>query len=124
MSWGKIRNIIKAKFQSLSIFEFHEKFPDDMSCWAYLYKLKWGNGFTCLKCGYKKICKVSRPYVRQCNSCHNTVSVTSGTLFQGLKFSIKRAFYIVYYASTNEKGVAKTELSRKLVLRQKTARFF
>ena len=77
-----------------------------------------------MKCGYTKSCKATRPYERQCNSCHNTVSVTSGTLFQGIKFSILKAFYIVYYVSTCKKGISSTELSRKLELRQKTAWLF
>ena len=115
---------MEAKFKSLSIFEFQERFPDKDSCYTYLEELKWGNGFKCLKCGYTKACKAHRPFERQCNRCHTTVSVTSGTLFQGLKFSILKAFYIVYYVSTSKKGIASTELSRKLELRQKTAWFF
>lgn len=115
---------MEARFKSLSIFEFQEKFPDDSCCYRYLDGLKWGGGFKCLKCGYTKSCNASRPFERQCNRCHNTVSVTSGTLFQGLKFPILKAFYIVYYVSTSKKGIASTELSRKLELRQKTAWFF
>lgn len=115
---------MEAKFKSLSIFEFQEMFPTNDSCLEYLDKIKWETGFQCLKCGYTKYCKAARPFERQCNRCHNTVSVTSGTLFQGLKFPIKKAFYIIYYVSTSKKGIASTELSRKLELRQKTAWFF
>jgi len=45
-------------------------------------------------------------------------------MFHKLKFSILKAFYIVYYVSTNKKGIASTELSRKLGLQQKTCWFF
>jgi hypothetical protein len=41
-------------------------------------------------------------------------------LFHQLKFSVLKAFYIVYYVSTSKKGISSTELSRKLGLRQKT----
>jgi len=51
-------------------------------------------------------------------------SATSGTLFHKLKFSILKAFYIIYYVSTNKKGISSTELSRKLSLRQKTCWLF
>jgi len=44
----------------------------------------------------------------------------AGTLFHRCKFSILLAFYIVYYTATSKKGIASTELSRKLGLRQKT----
>ena len=35
-----------------------------------------------------------------------------------------KAFYILYFVSTNKKGISSTELSRKLGLRQKTCWFF
>jgi hypothetical protein len=41
-----------------------------------------------------------------------------------VKFPLLKAFYIVYYVSTNKKGISSTELSRKLGLRQKTCWLF
>lgn len=108
------------KFKSLTIFEFQERFPDEDACFEYLIELKWGNGFVCPNCGHTNYCKGKRKHDRQCTSCHRIVSPTSGTLFHKLKFSILKAFYIVYYISTNKKGISSTELSRKLGLRQKT----
>jgi len=108
------------KFKSLTIFEFQQRFPDENACYEYLIELKWGNGFVCPNCGHTNYCKGKRKYDRQCTSCHRIVSPTSGTLFHQLKFSILKAFYIVYYVSTSKKGISSTELSRKLGLRQKT----
>lgn len=108
------------KFKSLTIFEFQERFPDEDACYEYLIGLKWSNGFVCPNCGHTNYCKGKRKYDRQCTSCHRIVSPTSGTLFHKLKFSILKAFYIVYYVSTSKKGISSTELSRKLGLRQKT----
>jgi hypothetical protein len=51
-------------------------------------------------------------------------SPTSGTLFHKVKFSLRKAFYIVFYLSTSKKGISSTELSRKLGLRQKTCWLF
>jgi len=112
------------KFKSLTIFEFQERFPDEDACFEYLIELKWGNGFVCPNCGHTNYCKGKRKHDRQCTSCHCIVSPTSGTLFHKLKFSILKAFYIVYYVSTNKKGISSTELSRKLGLRQKTCWVF
>ena len=116
------RNIIKMenKFRSLTIFEFQERFPDEDSCYQYLTELKWGTGFVCPNCGHTNYCNVKRLFDRQCTSCHRISSPTSGTLFHQLKFSVLKAFYIVYYVSTSKKGISSTELSRKLGLRQKT----
>ena len=57
---------------------------------------------------------------RQCTSCRYVESPTAGTLFHKVKFDLVKAFYIVYFVSTNKKGITSTELRRKLGLRQKT----
>ena len=45
--------------------------------------------------------------------CRYQATPTSGTLFHKVKFPMLKAFYIVYYMSTNKQGIASTELSRK-----------
>lgn len=111
-------------FESLTIFEFQERFPDEESCIKYLAELRWKDGFVCPHCGGIKYCKGHKSHVRQCTKCSYLMSPTSGTLFHKVKFSLLKAFYIVYYISTNKKGISSTELSRKLGLRQKTCWLF
>jgi hypothetical protein len=115
---------MELRFKSLSIFEFQEKFPDDEACLAYLAELRWKASFKCTKCGHKNYCRAIKEHDRQCTSCRKTHSPTSGSLFHGVKFSLLKAFYIVYYVATSKKGISSTELSRKLQLRQKTCWLF
>lgn len=115
---------MERKFESLTIFEFQNRFPDEESCMNYLAELKWSSGFICPKCGNTKHCNGNKPHIRQCTKCNHLVSPTSGTLFHKVKFPLIKAFYIVYYVSTNKKGISSTELSRKLGLRQKTCWLF
>ncbi len=115
---------MEAKFKSLSIFTFQEQFPDEESCYAYLANLKWANGFSCKKCGHQRSCRGVGKYDRQCTKCNYLETPTSGTLFHKMKFSILKAFWIVYFTATNKKGISSTELSRKLQLRQKTCWLF
>ena len=115
---------MRKHFSSMSLFEFQEKFPDNASCLQYLSDIKFAEGFVCSKCGHTHYCKGNRPLDRQCTRCHSMESPTSGTLFHKVKFSLLKAFYIVYYVSTNKKGISSTELSRKLDLRQKTCWLF
>ncbi len=111
---------MEQRFKSLSLFEFRERFPDSESCLAHLADLKWADGFKCRKCGHGNHCTGGRPYSRQCTSCRYDESPTAGTLFHKVKFDLLKAFYIVYFVSTNKKGITSTELARKLSLRQKT----
>jgi hypothetical protein len=115
---------MEQRFESLTIFEFHQKFPDDNSCLKYLADLKWAGGFICPKCDNTKYCNGDREFSRQCTKCRHIASPTSGSLFHKVKFPLLKAFYIIYYMSTNKKGISSTELSRKLGLRQKTCWLF
>jgi len=115
---------MEKKYESLMLFEFQQRFPDDEACMEYLSQLKWGKGYVCSRCGNTKYCKGKKKYERQCTRCRYIESPTSGTLFHKIKFSIQKAFYIVYYVSTTKKGISTTELSRKLGLRQKTCWLF
>ena len=115
---------MEKKYKSLSIYEFQEIFPDDESCKAYLAEKKWTSGYCCKKCHHSSYRKGSKGYVRKCNKCDYAESATANTLFHHLKFPIHKAFAIVYYLSTSKKGIASTELSRKLGLNQKSAWLF
>ncbi len=115
---------MEAKFKSLSIFEFQQRFTCDEDCYKYLSEIKWQEGFNCPKCENTKWCKGTKAYTRQCTKCNYNESPTAGTLFHKVKFPLLKAFYIVYYVSTSKKGISSTELSRKLELRQKTCWMF
>lgn len=111
---------MEQKYKSLSLFEFQENFSTREDCLEYLANLKWKNGFECKKCGHTHSCAGKAERSRQCTSCRYVESPTAGTLFHKVKFDLVKAFYIVYFVSTNKKGITSTELSRKLNLRQKT----
>jgi hypothetical protein len=116
--------MMENKFKSLTLLEFSERFADDQSCMNYLAELKWPQGFVCEKCGNKKYCPGKLMQTRQCTICGYQATPTSGTLFHKIKFPLLKAFYIIYFMSTNKKGISSTELSRKLGLRQKTCWLF
>lgn len=108
------------RFKSLSLFEFQEQFNTSDDCLNYLSNLKWQEGYKCRKCHHTHSCAGNGSYSRQCTSCRYVESPTAQTLFHQVKFDLLKAFYIVYFVSTNKKGITSTELSRKLGLRQKT----
>ncbi len=111
---------MEQRFKSLSLFEFMKRYPDNESCLSHLAKLKWSNGYTCPKCQHKKSCAGASPLSKQCTRCRYVESPTAGTLFHKVKFDLQKAFCIVYFVSTNKKGISSTELARKLELGQKT----
>ncbi|WP_236970875.1 transposase [Membranihabitans marinus] len=115
---------MEAISKTLSFFDFQQQFPDDESCLKYLFDKKWENGYQCHHCKRKKYCSGRKKYNLRCTACGYVESPTANTLFHKVKFSLMKAFYIVYFVSTNKRGIASTELSRKLDLRQKTCWLF
>lgn len=116
---------MEKKFESLTVFEFTNMFKSDEDCLTYLAKLKWGDDFNCVKCGNANFCPDSaRALSRKCTKCDHIESPTANTLFHKLKFSLHKAFWIIYYLSTNKKGMSSCDLSRKVGLRQKTCWLF
>ena len=115
---------METKFKSLSLFQSKELFNTENQCQSYLADLKWKDGYSCPICSPSKFCKVIKPLDRQCTRCSHLESLTAGTLFYKIKFSLIKAFWIVYFVSTNKKGMASTEMSLTLELRQKTCWLF
>lgn len=111
-------------FEGLNLLEFNDKFPTDESCYEYLSVIKWENDYSCAKCGHKIYFAGKQPFSRCCSKCKYVESTTAHGLFHKVKFSLRKAFYIVFMVVTNKKGISSYELSRKLSLRQKTCWLF
>ena len=116
--------MIGNKETDLSLFEFQAQFSIEKDCLEYLCSLKWDAGFECKKCKHTHYCKGVKELDRQCTRCNYLESPTAGTLFHGIKFHLLKAFYMVYFISTNKKGITSTELSRKLDVKQKVCWLF
>ena len=108
----------------LSLFEFQKAFSTENDCLKYLSSEKWKDGFVCKKCSNTSYCKGIKDLDRQCTKCRYLESPTAGTLFHKVKFPLVKAFHIVYFISTNKKGITSTELGRKLGLKQKVCWLF
>lgn len=111
-------------FKGENILDFINHFPDDATCLQTLSNLKWSNGFKCRKCGHTNYCSSTRPFDRECTSCHTTESPTAHTLFHKVKFGIQKAFCIVFEMSCTTKGLSTTQLAKRYGITQKTAWLF
>ena len=99
---------------------FHQRFKTEDDCLEYLSLLKWEKGYSCKRCGNHTYCSGKRPLNRRCTKCRYDESPTAGTMFDKVKFSILKAFHIVFKIATKKKGMSSSELSHEFELRQKT----
>ncbi len=122
----KLKNNIKEILQdrlinkNLSLEEFSKIFPDKISCYKFLDKLKWGEGYICSKCGNDKYADGHTKYSRRCSKCGYDESVTSNTVFHKIKFPLEKAFYILYLTNNKQNKYTLDELSKMLDLRRNT----
>jgi hypothetical protein len=108
------------KYKSLSLFKFQKRCSDKASCYNYLVQLKLDEIYLFKKFLNIKFYAYLYDYDNQCTKFSYVESNTVGSLFHQVKFSILKAYFIFFYVSTSKKGFARTGLSRKLALRQKT----
>lgn len=106
-------------FKNISEEEFQTRFETQAECLEFLAEQKWKLGFTCKKCGHTNFCEGKTPHSRRCTKCKHDESAKVGTLFEGCRFPLPKAFYIAYIVC-NAKDVSTHEISRQLELRQMT----
>ena len=85
--------------------------------------IKWKDTDECRKCGHKKS-QIRKDFSRTCNICSHQESATSNTLFQKVKFGIRKAFFIVFEMSTSTKSLSASYVSVRFGVTEKTARLF
>ena len=106
--------------QNIEYEEFEKIFPDELTCLRYLDEVKWVNGYLCKKCGNDKYFEGTQLFARRCTRCGYNESITSNTIFQGVKFPIDKAFYITYTVITERDDITLDQLSEILELRRNT----
>ena len=89
---------------------FSEKFDTNEKCLTFLYYLKWGKGYTCVKCGSNSSRIGNTRFHKRCQMCDYEESVTSNTVFHNIKFPLYKAFYIIYRIRKTTKNVTALKL--------------
>ena len=110
----------RSKFVGVNSITFNRLFRSDEDCLQYLSLLKWEDGYSCKRCKNDKYCQGKKQLNRRCTKCRYEESPTAGTMFDKVKFSLLKAFHIVFKISTKKKGMSSLELSNEFELRQKT----
>lgn len=106
-------------FSNIPENEFEQRFAIEESCLQYLAETKWEQGYVCKKCGHTNFCTGKQAHSRRCTRCKHDESAKVGTMFEGCRFPLPKAFYIAYVVC-NAKEMSSQDMSRKLDLRQMT----
>lgn len=123
---NNLKEVLKDKVfpKRIDFEEFKTIFPNDLACMKYLAKLKWEEGYQCRKCKHGSFCDGSKPQSKRCTKCGYDESVSSHTIFQGVKIPLNKAFYILYSFMNREEKLTLDQLSEMLELRRNTVWHF
>lgn len=108
--------------KQLTVIEFFKLFPDDNTCLEHIFESRYGQDYTCPKCGKQaKWYRLKSERAYSCGNCGHHLHPTVGTPFESSRTSLQLWFYAIYLFTTTRHGVSGKELQRTLGVTYKTA---
>ena len=100
-----------------SLIEIQRRFPDEEACAAYLYTLRWPEGFRCPICGHDRAWELgSKTHTYECTACHRQISLTSGTIMHDTHLPLTAWIWAAFLMGAHSNGIAATQLRSLLNL--------
>lgn len=98
-----------------TLAEFEARFATDAACRAYLFHVRWPDGFRCPRCDGPTGWPVRR-VLWQCAGCGRQTSVTAGTIFQDTRTPLPQWFRAMWWVTNSKAGTSALTLQRLLGL--------
>jgi transposase-like protein len=96
--------------------ELEAQFSDEEACRAYLFKLRWPDGFSCPRCGGRQGWPARDGRLMMCSACGRQTSVTAGTIFQDTRTPLTMWFRAAWLVTSQPNGISALTLQRQLGL--------
>lgn len=109
--------------QFKSLIQVLDFFKEESICIDYLANSRWGNQPACPHCGNIGAYITNRGFKCKAKECQKKFTVTTGTIFENTKISLRTWVAAMYLCTAHKKGVSSLQLSRDLNITQKTAWF-
>lgn len=109
--------------QFKSLLQVLDFFKEEETCVNYLAASRWGETPACPHCGNVGAYVTNRGFKCKAKECHKKFTVTTGTIFENTKISLRTWFAAMYLCTAQKKGISSLQLSRDLNITQKTAWF-
>lgn len=111
--------------ETLSTFEFFQKFPNEEAARKYFEQRRWGNQPVCGHCGSVTVveCKDHKPMPYRCKDCRKHFSVRIGTVLAESRLPLQKWLLASYMLTRARKDISRTRMARELGVTRKTAWF-
>lgn len=105
-----------------NVREFFKAFPDDETCLAHLFDVRFGQGRACPKCQRSaRWYPIKAEAAFSCQWCGHHIHPMVGTLFQKSRTPLQLWFYAIFLFTKTRHGVSAKELERQLGVTYKCA---
>jgi transposase-like protein len=94
-----------------TIMEFEERFSSEEDCRAYLFHLRWPDGFQCPRCNHDKAWPLKNG-LYQCSQCNHKISVIAGTIFHGTHKPLLLWFRAIWWLTGQKNGTSAVNIQR------------
>lgn len=113
------------KPETVSLYQFFERFPNEAAAVAYFEKNRWGDEPHCGHCGSTNVAVVKnqKPMPYRCRDCRKHFSVRTGTVLAESRLPLQKWLMAIYMMTTVRKGIPSTQMARELGITQKSAWF-
>jgi len=114
-----------SKPETISLYQFFAKFPDEESARLYFENKRWAGETVCPHCGSETVseCKDHKPMPYRCKSCRKHFSVRTGTVLAESRLPLHKWMMAMYMLTTARKGISSVQMAKELGVTQKTAWF-
>jgi len=99
-----------------TLLELEERFSTEETCRAYLWQLRWPDGFKCPRCGHCRAWPIGRSDLWECGGCHHQTSLAEGTVFQGTRKPMVLWIRTMWWVTSQKHGASALALQRLLGL--------
>jgi len=115
----------KDKPETVSLYQFFERFPNEEAARTYFETNRWGDEAYCGHCGSTKVAVIEnqKPMPYRCRDCRKHFSVRTGTVLAESRLGLHKWLMAIYMMTTARKGIPSTQMARELGVTQKTAWF-
>lgn len=104
-----------------TVIEFERRFPDEASCWQFLWEAKWPKGYCCPRCRGGRAYYVIDRKLEECSRCGYQASVTAGTLFHGTRSDLRQWFRAILEFVIRKHGCNAMDIQRLIGVSYPTA---
>lgn len=111
--------------ETISLYQFFQRFPDEEAARKYFEGNRWGNEISCPHCGGLSVSEIKnhKPMPYRCRDCRQHFSVRTGTVLAESRLPLHKWLMAIYMMTTARKGIPSTQMARELGITQKSAWF-